>query len=179
MNIRAATPNDAAAIAAVYAPYVADTVISFEVTPPAADEIARRMSARPLLPWLVAEDSDRLAGFAYASLHASRAAYRWGVDVSVYLSADQTGRGLGRRLYEALFADVRALGYVAAYAGIALPNAASVGLHEAMGFRLVGVYRAVGYKFDAWHDVGWWELALVDPRPDRPAEPREWAGGAS
>jgi len=174
---RAATPSDAQAIAAIYRPYVTDTVISFEIEPPDAGEMARRMAAPPSLPWLVAERDGRLVGYAYASAHRARAAYRWGADVSVYLADAERGRGTGRALYTELFATLRDLGYVAAYAGITLPNPASVGLHEAMGFRLVGVYRGVGYKRGGWHDVAWWQLPLADPLPADPAEPRPWRAG--
>jgi L-amino acid N-acyltransferase YncA len=177
VEIRPATAADAAAIAAVYAPYVSGTVISFESEPPDADEMARRMIAPPLLPWLVAERDGHVVGYAYASAHRARAAYRWGADVSVYVTDTERGRGTGRALYGRLFGLLRDLGYVAAYAGITLPNPASVGLHESMGFRAVGVYRGVGYKHDRWHDVGWWQLLLVDPPPDRPAEPRPWRQG--
>ena len=99
-----------------------------------------------------------MLGYAYASRHRERAAYQWSVDVSVYVRADAHRRGIGRALYTALLRIVTAQGFYGAYAGITLPNASSVGLHEAMGFRAVGVYRAVGYKLGAWHDVGWWDL---------------------
>lgn len=171
--IRAATPADAAAIAAIYAPYVTDGYASFEATPPPADDFARRLTARPRLPWLVKEDDGSIVGFAYASPHRSRAAYRWAVDCSVYLGVEAVGRGIGRALYERLIAEIRVLGYVTAYAGIALPNPASVRLHEAVGFTPVGVYRNVGYKRGEWRDVGWWALALCAP-PAQPDEPREW-----
>lgn len=173
-DIRLARAADAAAIAAVYRPYVTGTVISFETEPPDAGEMARRMAALPLLPWLVAERDASVVGYAYASAHRTRAAYRWGADVSVYLDERERGRGTGRALYAQLFDLLRDLGYVAAYAGITLPNPASVGLHESIGFRPVGVYRNVGYKSGRWHDVGWWQLALVDPPPTDPAEPRPW-----
>jgi phosphinothricin acetyltransferase len=177
--IRPACDTDAAAIAAIYAPYVDDSVISFEETAPDADEIRRRIGSPPLLPWLVAAEAGVVLGYAYASPHRTRAAYRWAVDVSVYLAPGARGRGLGKALYEPLMNEVRALGYVNAYAGIALPNAVSVGLHEAMGFVRVGVYRNVAYKHGRWHDVGWWHLALVDQLPDTPSEPRPWSVAAA
>jgi L-amino acid N-acyltransferase YncA len=176
VRVRAAVQSDAAAIAAVYAPYVTDDVASFETDPPDAAEFARRMAVRPRLPWLVAERGGVVTGYCYGSRHRDRAAYRWSVDVSVYLDRSEHRRGTGRALYEPLLAELRSLGYVNAYAGIALPNDASVGLHEALGFRLVGIYRGVGYKFGAWRDVGWWQRALVAPPVD-PPEPAEWAGG--
>jgi phosphinothricin acetyltransferase len=171
--VRAAVPADAASIAAIYAPYVADGFASFEVSPPSAAEVARRMAARPRLPWLLAEELRSPVGFAYASQHRTRAAYRWSVDVTIYLDATARGHGIGRALYEQLLAEVRSLGYVAAFAAITLPNPRSVGLHEAVGFTPVGVYRDVGFKLGAWRDVGWWQLRLCDP-PPVPAEPREW-----
>jgi L-amino acid N-acyltransferase YncA len=174
--IRAAAPEDAEAISAIYAPVVATTAISFEESPPGPAEISRRMLARPRLPWLVAEDSGRVAGYAYASAHRQRAAYRWSADSSVYLDPEFRSRGLGRLLYERLIAEVADLGYVSLFAGIALPNAASVGLHEALGFRPVGVFRNVGFKHGSWRDVGWWQRPLRDAAP-APDEPRAWHPG--
>jgi phosphinothricin acetyltransferase len=171
--IRPADVRDAAGIAAVYRPYVTDSVASFETVPPDAAEIADRMRDTPRLPWLVACRDGVVVGYAYAGRHRSRPAYRWSVDCSVYLRADERGAGTGRALYERLLPELRELGYVTAFAGIALPNPGSVGLHTAMGFTPVGVYRAAGYKADRWHDVGWWQLPLREP-PAEPGEPRAW-----
>lgn len=173
LEVRAAGIDDADGIAAIYAPMVTSTAISFEEVPPDADEIVRRMTVRPYLPWLVGDRGTGVVGFAYASAHRSRPGYRWAVDVSIYLDPTETGRGTGRLLYEQLFTDLRELGHVQAFAGIALPNTASVGLHEALGFELVGVYRQVGFKHGRWHNVGWWQKSLRD-LPPRPDEPREW-----
>jgi len=171
VRIREVAATDAAAIASIYAPYVRDTIISFETEPPAAGEMSSRIAAIVLRhPWLVAEQGGQLLGYAYAGEHRSRAAYRWDVDVAVYLAAAAHRRGIGRRLYRALFEVLRRQGYVNGYAGISLPNAGSVGLHEALGFLPVGIYRNVGYKHGAWHDVGWWALNLQSP-PSQPAEP--------
>jgi phosphinothricin acetyltransferase len=175
--VRAATPADAEAITAIYAPVVDATAISFEESPPGPAEISRRMLASPRLPWLVAEDAGHVAGYAYASLHRQRPAYRWSADCSIYLDPRYRSRGLGRQLYERLAAEVRDLGYVSLFAGIALPNAASVALHEALGFRPVGIFRNVGYKHGTWRDVGWWHLPLRD-LPAQPPEPRAWQPGA-
>lgn len=169
--IRLATEADAARVAAIYAPGVERTAASFEEIAPGPDDMARRIAnTLPTYPWLVAETNGRVEGYAYASQHHVRAGYRWSVNTSVYIDDACQGRGLGRALYTSLFAVLRAQGYLNAYAGIAIPNAASVGLHESMGFRLVGIYTGVGFKFGAWRDVGWWHLQL-GPLPASPAAP--------
>src|SRR6266496_3698930 len=175
--IRLAAPSDACAIAALYAPFVTDSVISFEATPPTGQEMqARVASALDHAPFLVAADpaDGGVLGFAYASKHRERAAYRWSVDVSVYVDERAWRRGVGRGLYTSLFALLRLQGFYTAHAGITLPNPASVGLHESLGFRPVGVYSRVGFKCGRWHDVGWWQLELRDrsgePRPTLPME---------
>lgn len=178
VEVRAAHPSDAAGCAAVYAPYVEGSVASFEDVPPDATEMRRRMLDEPRLPWLVATRGGEVVGYAYASRHRARPAYRWSVEVSVYLTAAEHGKGSGRRLYEELLETVRGLGYVRALAGITLPNDASVGLHEAMGFAPVGVFRGVGFKDGGWRDVGWWQLSLADVPPDsqtHPGEPAPWS----
>jgi L-amino acid N-acyltransferase YncA len=164
--------RDAAACAAIYAPFVRDTVISLEELPPGASEIAQRIRRISLThPWLVAEDHAALAGFAYASPHHERASYRWSADVSVYLDLAYLRRGIGRELYRELFALLVRQGIRMVCAGITLPNDASVALHESLGFEFVGVYRRIGWKFGAWRDVAWWQLELVAPGPGAPAEP--------
>ena len=122
-------------------------------------------------PWLVCERADKVVGYVYANGHLARAAYQWSVNVTVYIDARQHRSGVGRALYTSLFALLRLQGFYNAYAGITLPNAGSVGLHEALGFRLVGVYRQVGYKFGAWHDVGWWGLELQEKSAAQPSLP--------
>ena len=169
-TIRVATERDAEQIAAIYAPNVTDTVISFELEPPDADEMRRRIGLTlKRYPWLVCERQARLLGYAYAGAHSSRAAYQWAVDVSVYVHEDARRRGVGRALYRSLFAALRLQGFYNAYAGATLPNPGSVGLHESVGFRSVGVYGGIGYKMGAWHDVVWWHLPLrervADPVP--------------
>ena len=170
--MRMAEVADAAAIAAIYRPYVTDAVTSFEIDPPGAAEMARRIEAvLALAPWLVAlDDAGGPIGYAYASRHAERAAYQWSVDVTVYVREGHQRRGVGRALYGALFPLLRLQGFYVAHAGVTLPNAASVGLHESFGFLPVGVYPAVGWKFGAWRDVGWWQLPLQE-RPETPAPP--------
>jgi len=173
MKLRVANPADADAIAAIYAPVVANTSISFELAPPTVDEMrARIVKTLQALPWLVSEDAAGLVdGYVYASRHRERAAYQWSVDVTAYVRADARGRGVGRTLYRALFEELAALGHVQAFAGIALPNAASVALHESVGFEAIGVYRNVGYKLGSWHDVGWWQKA-IRPSLAEPSAPR-------
>ena len=173
-STRIANSSDAAEIAAIYAPFVRDTAISFEADPPTEDEIARRIAdLQPQYPWFVACDEGRVCGYAYGSPHRNRAAYRWSVDVSVYVGQSSQRRGVGRCLYELLITTLRDQGYYTAYAGITLPNAASVGLHESLGFQPLCVYPRVGYKNGAWHDVGWWSLQLqLQSAYDTPAEPK-------
>jgi L-amino acid N-acyltransferase YncA len=171
-SLRLARADDAAGIAAVYAPSVTGTVISFEMTPPTADEMRQRLAkVQPALPWLVCEANDQVVGYAYASRHHERAAYQWSLDCAVYIGSEQRRTGVGRALYTTLFQLIELQGYYAVHAGITLPNAASVGLHEAFGFRPVAVYPKVGYKFGAWHDVGWWQLELQERRSE-PSPPR-------
>jgi phosphinothricin acetyltransferase len=171
--IRLATASDAEAIAAIYHPIVAGTAISFETDPPGPREIERRIGETlAFAPWLVDQSEDgAVRGYAYASRHRERAAYRWSVDVTCYVHAAHRRKHVGRALYQALFALLRLQGFHAAHAGITLPNAASVALHESLGFVPVGVYRAVGFKLGAWHDVGWWQLELL-PRNAQPAQLR-------
>ena len=171
MIVRMAGSSDAAEVAAVYRPWVERTAISFELEPPGVEEMSRRIaSVLTYAPWLVCEIGGRVRGYAYASRHRERAAYQWSVDAGIYVHEDERRRGMGRLLYGSLFALLRLQGFVAAHAGITLPNAASVGLHEALGFRRIGVYPAVGYKLGAWHDVGWWQLRLVET-PGQPSPP--------
>lgn len=160
-TIRMATTADAAQIAAIYAPFCRHSHISFETEAPTQSEMEQRIAeGTRQLPWLVSERSGILLGYAYASPHRARAAYRWSVDVTAYIREENRGMGIGQALYRALLPILRLQGFYRAYAGIALPNAASIGLHEAMGFSALGVYRGVGYKAGAWRDVGHWELAL-------------------
>jgi phosphinothricin acetyltransferase len=171
-DIRMAAADDGAAVAAIYRPYVTDAATSFELDAPSAAEMARRIeSVLAVAPWLVCADpGGGLVGYAYASQHRERAAYRWSVDVTVYVRSDRHRRGVGRALYRSLFELLRLQGFYVAHAGITLPNPASVGLHESLGFRPVGVYPAVGWKLGAWRDVGWWRLPLGE-RPATPAPP--------
>ncbi|MFH1109530.1 MAG: arsinothricin resistance N-acetyltransferase ArsN1 family B [Planctomycetota bacterium] len=169
--MRLATVGDAQQVQSIYAPIVEGSAVSFELEPPSVEEMRRRIETTLLtLPWLVCE-GDGVIGYAYAGVFRSRPAYQWTVEVSVYAHAAHRGKGVARALYTSLFECLRVQGYRTALAGIALPNAASVALHERLGFRLIGVFHNVGYKLGAWHDVGWWELALQSP-PDPPLRPR-------
>jgi phosphinothricin acetyltransferase len=163
-RIRLATASetgDAAACAAIYAPSVTGAVTSFELVPPTAAEMAARIAAvLAWAPWLVLERNGEIAGYAYAGRHNVRAAYQWSVDTSVYVGEAHRGAGVGRALYERLLDLLRRQGFYVAHAGITLPNPASVRLHESFGFQPVGVYPAVGWKFGAWRDVGWWQRLL-------------------
>lgn len=172
MRIRAATPDDAAALAAIYAPYVGASHISFETEAPDAAEMRARIeSAGRLHPWLVAVDEGGDAlGYAYAAPFRTRPAYRFAVETSVYVRRDSHGRGVGRRLCEPLLTTLAAQGFTQAIAAIALPNEASVGLHERLGFAPAGIYRQVGFKLGAWWDVGLWQRPLA-PASATPAEP--------
>jgi L-amino acid N-acyltransferase YncA len=162
-RIRSASEGDAAAIQAVYAPIVRETAISFELEPPGVAEIAKRIATiQEQFPYLVCEIDGQVVGYAYAMVFRDRPAYRWSVESSVYVSDRFRRCGAASALYASLFDALRRQGFVRVIAGITLPNAASVALHERFGFTPVGVFHRVGYKFDTWHDVGFWELTLRD-----------------
>jgi phosphinothricin acetyltransferase len=164
--VRVATEADADAVAAIYAPYVNDTAISFEEQPPSVAEMAERIAATlTTYPFLVYDAGQGVVGYAYAGAHAGRPAYRWSCNLSAYVAPGHARRGMGRALYSMLLDLLKAQGFHAAFAGVALPNDASVGLHEAMGFRHLGTYREVGFKHGRWCDVGWWRLGLAEGPP--------------
>jgi len=168
-TFRLARDADAAAIAAIYAPSVTDRATSFELTPPDAAEMRRRVSGvLQQYPWLVCESADGVVGYAYATAHRDRAAYRWSVDASTYISDSAHRQGIARALYTRLFEILVLQGYRSVYAGITLPNAASFELHKSMGFREVGIYHDVGYKFGKWHDTIWLERSLAEHVVDPP-----------
>jgi L-amino acid N-acyltransferase YncA len=171
LHVRSATTADASACAAIYAPYVSDTVVTFETVPPTPPEMAERIAAALRThAWLVLEDDGRIVGYAYAGPFKSRAAYRWSCEVSVYLEIGRRRTGAGRMLYDALFGRLVERGFRTAVAGMTLPNDASVGLHAAMGFEPVGIYRRIGWKNGAWHDVAWTQRSLMlgDGPPTEP-----------
>jgi L-amino acid N-acyltransferase YncA len=169
--VRGVAPADAGAIADIYAPYVRDTAITFEIDPPDAAEMRGRIVATMAdFPWLVAEQDGRILGYAYATSFRARAAYRWIVETTVYVAQDHGRRGIGRALYAPLLKRLQEQGFCAAIGAIALPNDASVAIHEAIGFTYRGTYDRVGYKLDRWHDVGLWQCDFGE-RPLSPAEP--------
>jgi L-amino acid N-acyltransferase YncA len=164
--VRRVRPSDAAAIAAIYAPIVERSIISFEEVAPTSAGIRERIEAvAETWPWLVAAADDEVLGYVYASEHRTRAAYRWSVDVTAYVREDARGRGIGRDLYGVLFRVLELQGFHRAFAGITLPNDASVALHRSAGFEPVGVYREVGFKLGAWRDVSWWQRSIGGAAP--------------
>jgi L-amino acid N-acyltransferase YncA len=172
LEVRPAIGADAAACAEIYRAYVLDTVISFETEPPTAEQMAARIAAAQVKhEWLVLEldgDDSGVIGYAYAQQFNPRDAYQWSVETSIYIARDRHRLGGGRMLYAELLSRLAARGFRRAFAGIAQPGEASNAFHEAFGFRPVGLYRRVGWKLGAWHDVRWWQLDLVAPN-------EEWA----
>ena len=174
--IRLATAADAAAVAAIYAPYVTDTFVSFEEEAPAPEEMARRIAGNVagLYPWLVAEVDGRVIGYASSSAFRSRRSYRWTVETGVYLAPEGQGRGLGRMLMERMLELLMRQGFTAVVAGITLPNAASVALHEKLGFTPAATYRETGFKLGEWRTVQVFARDLA-PRLTPPLEIRPFA----
>jgi L-amino acid N-acyltransferase YncA len=171
-NVRDASERAAEACAAIYAPYVTDTAITFESDPPLPTEMAERIAiAARTHAWVVLENEGRVVGYAYGGPFNSRVAYRWSCEVSVYIEQGRRRTGGGRALYNALFARLTERGFRTAVAGMTLPNDASVGLHRAMGFEPVGTYRRIGWKHNTWHDVAWAQRTITTGQ-DPPAEPR-------
>lgn len=173
MTIRDARPADVSALLDIYAPLVTSSAVSFEILPPSVEDFAGRVAhAQSKWAWLVADAGDgAIAGYAYAGAFRSRAAYQWTAETSAYVHAEHRGRGVGKALYRQLLRTLTAMGYCNAYAGIALPNDASVALHTAVGFEPVGTFRRAGWKFGRWHDVSWWQLALGERPGDVDAAP--------
>jgi phosphinothricin acetyltransferase len=169
VTIRDATADDAAAIAAIYAPLVTDSIVSFEEDPPSAEEMADRIAASHV--WLVAEDDGEVVGYAYGARFHPRAAYRWSTEASIYLAPEARGRGTGKRLVAELLVRLKAMGFVNVFGGTSLPNPASERLLESFGFKKVAHWEHVGFKLDAWHDVSWRQLTLQEPTVP-PPEPR-------
>jgi L-amino acid N-acyltransferase YncA len=161
VHIRPATSDDAEACRAIYAPFVTDNWVSFELAVPSSAEMETRIAAYCAShDWLIAESNGHVAGYAYGAPHRTREAYAPSCDVAVYVHSDFARQGAGRALYAALLPALKAKGYHAAFAGIALPNESSIALHEACGFELIGIYKEVGWKMGGWRDVGWWQRLL-------------------
>ncbi|AIT06478.1 acetyltransferase [Sphingomonas taxi] len=176
--LRPATPDDAAAVAAIYAPHVLAGTVSFETEVPDTRAMRTRMaSSAGLYPWIVAttgEATGGVLGYAYATRFSEREAYRWAVETTIYVADVAQRQGVGRLLYEGLIDTLRAQGFTQAIGRIALPNSASITLHEQVGFRRAGVFRAIGHKHGQWIDVGYWQCALAEPTAP-PAEPKRFA----
>jgi L-amino acid N-acyltransferase YncA len=171
VSVRAATPKDAEGILQIYAPHVLRGICTFETGVPTAEEMEARIAkCLQKFPWLVCEVNDMIAGYVYASTHREREAYQWTCESSVYVHNHFTGKGIGAKLYKALFQLLKMQGLVNVYAGITLPNETSIKLHENCGFQLFARYSNIGYKLGRWHDVGWWKLQLneYDPKPSPP-----------
>ncbi len=174
VDIRVAKVEDAAGILGIYAPFCESTRVSFEVVAPSVEEMRERINRiSATYPWIVAEENGRILGYVYASRLRERAAYQWTVEVAVYVAPEHQRRGLARALYTSLFAILRAQGYFKAFASVTLPNEASVGVHQALGFRPAGVFNGVGYKTGEWLDVGWWQRE-IQPAFDNPPDPRSF-----
>ena len=164
--VRPATEADGPTLLAIYRPYVERTAISFETVTPSLEEFVRRIrTATEGWAWLVAELDGGCVGYAYGSSHRERAAYRWSVETSAYVRESSHRRGIGRALYTRLLEALRQRGFCNAYAGMTLPNPASEALHRAVGFEPIGVFKAVGRKFDTWHDVAWFHRNLRERPP--------------
>ena len=159
--IRPALASDADACAAIYAPYVRATAITFEIEPPSAGDMARRIAAaQERHTWLVLEEDGVVIGYAYAGPFMSRAAYQWSCEVSVYLDSDRRSSGGGSALYAALLPALQERGFRRVIAGVTQPNPASARLHDRFGFEPVGTHANIGWKLDSWHDVTWSQLDL-------------------
>jgi phosphinothricin acetyltransferase len=173
--VRPARSSDAGALAAIYAPFVSASHVSLEESPPGAAEIAERMEAGgPLYPWLVAETDGGVIGYASTARFRPRQGYRFSVETSVYVASQHQRRGVGRELYGALFRLLIGQGFTQAIASVTLPNPASVGLHETLGFQQCGTYRQVGWKLGRWWDVGLFQRTLA-PALTPPEEPLGFA----
>ena len=171
-SIRKIKPSDAKQTLAIYKPYIENSAITFETEVPSVDEFAQRIEkVSSFYPWLVYDKNDKILGYSYATSHRQREAYKWSVDVAIYVLADVQGNDFGKLLYSKLLELLKKQGFYNAYAGIALPNEKSIGIHEIMGFKKIGEYNKVGYKLGKWWNVGWWELEL-NKKTNNPVTPR-------
>jgi L-amino acid N-acyltransferase YncA len=166
IQIRSAVEADATALLSIYRPFVETNAVSFEITVPTVAQFgARIVQASGGWAWLVAERQGECLGYAYGSMHRERAAYRWSAEVSAYVHPSHHRQGVGSALYRSLFEVLSEKGYCNAFAGITLPNAASLALHRKLGFQPIGVFRSVGRKFGKWHDVAWFQRTLRESPP--------------
>jgi phosphinothricin acetyltransferase len=171
-RLRFATPADAPSIRRIYAPHVEETAVSFATEVPSVTALESKIrKTLPAHPWIVSEDDGDVVGYAYAGPLRERDAYQWTVELSVYVAESAQRAGVGKRLYETLLELLEAQGFASAYGVVTLPNPPSVALHEKLGFEKVGHFDDVGYKHDAWHDVGWWRIRLSDPAAPEPPRP--------
>jgi len=168
-EIRLATTNDAKEILDIYSPSILNASISFETKAPSVEEMQKRIeSIRQKYPWIVCEVDGKIAGYVYGSKHRDREAYQWSCECTIYMHNDFKRKGIGKELYQLLFEILKWQGFRNVYAGITLPNEASITLHEKCGFEHFATYENIGYKFGAWHSVGWWKLGLNDYTPAPP-----------
>ena len=176
MNIRFATPSDAATLLAIYAPYVENTAITFEYEVPTIEDFANRIEKTlEKYPYLVAEEDGLILGYAYASTYYARAAYDWAVELSVYVSQDARGKGVGSKLYDALEEMLEQMGYIHFLACISLPNEDSIAFHTKRGYKQVAHFPKIGYKFERWHDIVWLQKSLEkEARPIKLLKEKEW-----
>lgn len=171
MNIRLAEPSDSAGILAIYAPYIRDTSLTFELEVPNETDFGRRIEAyQHNWPWLLAEENGKIAGYAYATRHRERAGYQWSVECSIYMADEFQGKGSADRLYKTLLHLLKMQGFRNVYAVINLPNDRSVAFHERLGFQYKFTFENVGYKLGRWKNVGWWMLQL-NPYDENPGTP--------
>jgi len=174
-KIRSALSSDASSILDIYAPYIANTAVSFETEVPSVEDFTQRIVGnQESCPWLVYESGGLIAGYAYASKHRDRAAYQWSLESSVYVNEGFRQQGIATKLYQTLFQILKYQGCRNLYAGITLPNEKSVNFHQKMGFNKIADYKNIGYKFNSWHTVGWYELQLND-YSDAPAPFIKWS----
>jgi len=172
VKLRIATKADGAALAAIYAYYVENTAITFEYVAPTAEEFGERIAHKlEKYPYIIAEENGRAVGYAYADMYRERAAFNWSCELSVYVDKSETGKGTGRRLYNALVELLRLQGFTSVVASITYPNEASVALHEKMGFSHLGTMHNIGFKFGRWYSLVWMEKHLCDHSNDAPPAP--------
>lgn len=175
MEIRLAKPSDARSLLDIYAPYVENTAITFEYEVPTVEDFTTRIEKTlEKYPYLVAEEDGVVLGYAYASTYYARAAYDWAVELSVYVSLDSRGQGVGTKLYDALEYLLDQMGYVHFLACISLPNEASLTLHRKRGYQKVAHFPKIGYKFERWHDIVWLQKSLEkQANPIKPLKEKE------